>query len=105
MVKKNTTIPPKPGSIMVSLRGRDSGRFMCVISYSSGFAFVADGKLHKLKNLKKKSIKHLKMTDTSLNETQLEHLTDKQLRRIFAGQKFCITKKVNKEAIRWQRKM
>ncbi|MDR0946272.1 MAG: KOW domain-containing RNA-binding protein [Ruminococcus sp.] len=88
-----------PGCIAVSKKGRDSGKFMCVIRIENNFVYVADGKTHKLKNLKKKSIKHLKMTDTLLNETTLNNLTDKNLRRIFAA------KKVNKEADLWQRKM
>lgn len=68
----------KTGSVVVSSAGHDKGRFMVVVGADGGFVFVADGKERKLGSPKKKNIKHIRKT---LSSIELEGLTDKKLRQ------------------------
>ena len=68
----------RPGSVVISSAGHDSGRPMVVTGADGGFVFVADGKERKLDSPKKKNIKHVRMT---LSFIELEGLTDKRLRQ------------------------
>jgi ribosomal protein L14E/L6E/L27E len=71
----------KVGSVVYSAAGHDKGGQFVVIKLEGDFAFIADGGERKLESPKKKRIKHLKITNTSLEMTK--KLTDKELRRIF----------------------
>lgn len=68
----------KPGAVVISSAGHDSGRPMLVVGADGGFVFVADGKERKLNSPKKKNIKHVRVT---LSSIELEGLTDKRLRQ------------------------
>ena len=68
----------KIGNIVISSAGHDSGRPMLVVGADGGFVFVADGKERKLDSPKKKNIKHVRRT---LSTIELEGLTDKKLRQ------------------------
>ena len=68
----------KSGSVVISSAGHDQGRFMVVVGADGGFVFVADGKERKLDSPKKKNIKHVRKT---LSTIELEGLTDKKLRQ------------------------
>ena len=72
------------GRIVRSCAGRDKGNFLVVIRADERFVYVADGKERKLASLKKKSLKHVKPTNTVIDT---ESLTDKKLRSVI--QKFC----------------
>ncbi|MEG1528495.1 MAG: KOW domain-containing RNA-binding protein [Clostridia bacterium] len=48
------------GCVVYSKMGRDSGKYYMVVSLADQYAYIADGNLRKLKNPKKKNIKHIK---------------------------------------------
>lgn len=68
----------KAGSVIISSAGRDRGKAMVVVGADGGFVFVADGKERRLDSPKKKNIKHIRKT---LSSIELEGLTDKKLRQ------------------------
>ena len=47
------------GDIVFSKMGRDQGRYYIVVDVNEKFAFIADGKLHKIQKPKKKKFRHL----------------------------------------------
>ena len=51
----------KPRDIAISLAGHDKGRAYVVLKTDGSFAYLADGKIRKLANPKKKSLKHLRL--------------------------------------------
>lgn len=68
----------KTGSVVLSSAGHDKGRLMLVVGADGGRILVADGKERKLCSPKKKNIKHIQGT---LSSIELEGLTDKRLRQ------------------------
>ena len=66
-----------PGQIVISKCGRDKGKAFIVFKLSDenynifnnaelsqfDYVFIADGKIRKIENLKKKKIKHIELTD------------------------------------------
>ena len=66
------------GQVVISLTGRDKGRYMAVIRQEPGFAYVADGKTRHISQPKKKNIKHLAATKTNVDIEKIEN--DKSLR-------------------------
>lgn len=67
------------GQIVLSAAGHDKGMFFVVMEIKGGFAFIADGKRRKVNSPKRKSLKHLKPTNTVINPA---NLTDKKLRSV-----------------------
>lgn len=67
------------GRIVRSCAGRDKGNFLVVIRSDDSFVYVADGKERKLSSPKKKSLKHIRPTNTVIDT---ESLTDKKLRSV-----------------------
>lgn len=51
------------GSLVFSAAGRDKGKEFLVLSVEENICFVADGKLRKAENPKKKKLKHLMGTN------------------------------------------
>lgn len=53
------------GQLVVSLAGRDKGCICAVVGSADeeGFVYIADGRLRKVENPKKKKLKHLKPID------------------------------------------
>ncbi len=47
------------GDLVRSEAGRDAGRYYFVVSVEDNFAYICNGKLHKVQKPKKKKIKHL----------------------------------------------
>lgn len=47
--------------IVVSLAGRDEGRLFFVLATDGVYAMIADGKVRKLENPKRKKLKHLRL--------------------------------------------
>lgn len=68
----------KAGSVVLSSAGHDKGRFMLVVGADGGRVFLADGKERKLASPKKKNIRHVRAT---LSSIELDGLTDKKLRQ------------------------
>jgi ribosomal protein L14E/L6E/L27E len=75
----------KVGTVVISAAGHDKGNMFVAVKLEGDFAFIADGLIRKLEKPKRKRIKHLKITNTSLDMTKT--LTDKELRRLFSGNK------------------
>ncbi|MDR0904237.1 MAG: KOW domain-containing RNA-binding protein [Ruminococcus sp.] len=75
----------KVGTVVYSAAGHDKGNMFVTVGLEGDFAFIADGNERKLEKPKRKRIKHLKITNTSLDMTKT--LTDKELRRIFSANK------------------
>lgn len=67
------------GQIAKSISGHDKGLFFVVIGFDGGFALIADGKCRKAEKPKRKSLKHLRMTNTVI---ELDNLTNKKLRSV-----------------------
>jgi ribosomal protein L14E/L6E/L27E len=58
----------KPGSVVVSTAGRDSGKtFMVVKTLDDNYVYIADGTLRRLEKPKKKKVKHLAVTSHTLD--------------------------------------
>lgn len=50
----------KENCVVVSTKGKDINKLYAVIKIEGNFAFVTDGKVKDLNNLKRKNLKHLK---------------------------------------------
>ena len=51
------------GSIVLSLAGRDKGNYFIVTEIKDNFAYIVDGKIHKVENPKLKKLKHMAEQD------------------------------------------
>jgi len=58
------------GDVVISTAGRDKGNLFLVVKIETDRAFIADGKIRKINNLKKKNVKHLKKIGTA-NEKEI----------------------------------
>ena len=81
--------------IVISLAGRDQGKFFYVIDTEENFVLIADGKGRKLENPKRKKLKHVRRV--SRTETRVatkilngDKVLNSELRRDLAtfGQQF-----------------
>ena len=50
---------PQVGDVVLSLAGRDKGRMFFVLDVTDGYALIADGKLRRAGEPKRKKLKHL----------------------------------------------
>lgn len=66
------------GRIVMANAGRDKGRFFVVTGGGEEYLLIADGKTRKLASPKRKSLKHLKLTNTVVEVPS----TDKALRAV-----------------------
>lgn len=66
------------GRIVISMAGRDKGRYQAVVDITDEYALVADGNLRKISEPKRKNPKHLSLTKTVFSGNTLEN--DKLLR-------------------------
>ena len=66
------------GSIVRSTAGHDADGFYAVTSVQEGYVSLADGKVRKLERPKRKSIKHIRKTNTVLDASSMK--TNKKLR-------------------------
>ena len=71
------------GSVVRACAGRDAesryGGFFVVTGVSYGYCFIADGKTRKLAAPKRKNLKHIRLTGSMIN---LSDITDKKLRTL-----------------------
>jgi ribosomal protein L14E/L6E/L27E len=81
--------------IIVSLAGRDKGKYFFVLNVDGGYALLADGKTRRLENPKRKKLKHLRLAarmDSMVANKILagDVVLNSELRRDLAvnGQKF-----------------
>jgi ribosomal protein L14E/L6E/L27E len=63
------------GNIIISKVGRDKGKIFIVVKIEKGYVYLADGKLRKIQNPKKKKIKHVQPTNKVINnlKTKIEN--------------------------------
>ena len=54
------------GSLVYSIAGRDKGVLFLVLKREGDFVYLADGKLRRTENPKKKKLKHVNKTNTLL---------------------------------------
>lgn len=63
------------GSFVISRKGRDAGRMFIVTAIDGEYAALVDGMLRKIKNPKRKKLRHTEQT--LLPEMNIDGLTDK----------------------------
>ena len=66
--------------IVISKSGRDKGKWFAVIKTEGNFVYIANGKLRKIENPKKKNIKHVAETKMTINIE--ETLSNKKLNKM-----------------------
>ncbi len=71
------------GTVVKSIAGRDKDRFYAVVSADDDWMWIADGKVRKLANPKKKNKKHLRETKLQIDLSVV--LSDKSLRKALTG--------------------
>lgn len=69
----------KKGMIVKAIAGRDKDKFFAVKDVDSSYAYIVNGKSRKYCTPKRKSLKHLRITNTVID---MEDITDKKLRRM-----------------------
>ena len=67
------------GCVVKSLAGRDRDRFYAVLATDENYVYLADGKLHRLAQPKRKNPRHLQKTLVRMDEDTLQ--ADGRLRR------------------------
>ena len=61
----------KRGTVVVSLAGRDKGKFLAVMREENGLVILCDGKERPIDRPKSKNFRHVEATDASLTEAEL----------------------------------
>ena len=69
----------KKGTVVYSKAGRDKGDFQVVVNCYEGYVEVCDGKYRPLERVKRKNLKHIKVTNSMINEENM--LTNKSIRK------------------------
>lgn len=67
------------GRVVISKAGRDKGNLFVIISVKDDKVYIADGKLHKIENPKKKNCKHLQFTNKLLC---IDNISNKKLKKM-----------------------
>lgn len=67
------------GAVARSSAGRDKGDFLIIMECSGSYVYVCDGKHRPVDRPKKKSLKHLYVTNTVVGEENM--LTNKLIRK------------------------
>lgn len=67
------------GSVVRSTAGHDKDTYFVVVGVDGRKVFIADGKERKLEKPKCKNIRHISVTDKTLD---LAEITDKKLRKL-----------------------
>lgn len=70
----------RKGKVVISKSGRDKGNLFVIVEVEDNYVYIANGKLRKIENPKKKNIKHIQLTNKSLMLD--EKLTNKQLNKM-----------------------
>ncbi len=66
------------GMFAVSKAGHDKGQMYVIIGEENDMVYLADGKLRKLDNPKKKKLKHLQLVKSNLDADLVEKIINKQ---------------------------
>ena len=67
------------GQVVLSLRGHDKGELFAVKDIANGKVLICDGKGRKLEKPKAKNVKHVALTDVTLDEDSMA--TNRKLRK------------------------
>lgn len=67
------------GAVVRSLKGHDFGRLFVIVKTDDLFVYLIDGARRRKHNPKKKSLKHIEITQTYIPE--FDSLSDKALRK------------------------
>lgn len=68
------------GRLVHSIQGRDNGKsYLVWRELENGFVLLVDGDNRKILNPKKKSVKHLEITDVVLDNIRTKILEDKKI--------------------------
>ena len=82
-----------PGDVVVSTAGRDKDNIFLVVEVKDKFVYLADGKVRKVQNQKKKSAKHIKvilpngLNDLSEKIKRGEQVGNERLYRLLSNKK------------------
>lgn len=72
--------------LIISKSGHDKGRIYIIIDSDEDYVYLADGRLRKLSNLKKKNKKHVQLTnyisDELIEKKEKNLLIDEDVKRI-----------------------
>lgn len=71
------------GSVVRARRGRDNGKYFCVVAIDGGFCWLRDGKSRPLDNPKRKNIRHITITNHILTTDALK--SDVDLKKALEG--------------------
>lgn len=80
------------GDLVISLAGRDKGKNFLVVKVEKNNAYLVDGKVRKVGNLKKKNIKHIKsvlvanLNDFAIKIQRGETIGNKRINRLIKAQ-------------------
>lgn len=66
------------GRLVVSTAGHDRDTYYVVLSQKEGFVYLSDGKYHPIEKQKKKSIKHVEVYMTSIQEELYRRIINKE---------------------------
>ncbi len=67
------------GSVVISEAGHDKGSLFVAVNSKDGYIYICDGKERKLEKPKRKNIKHIRLTDQTID---LNEITNKKLRKL-----------------------
>ena len=69
------------GNVVLSVQGRDKGMYFVVVGLDAkkGYVYLADGGMRKLNAPKKKNVKHVNYSGTTLESIALKLKTDKKV--------------------------
>lgn len=76
---KRSMVINMTGMFAVSRAGHDKGQMYVVIREDDDFAYLADGKIRKLENPKKKKKKHLQIVKTDTDKVLQEKIVNGQI--------------------------
>ena len=73
------------GNLVISIAGRDKGRYFLVMKIDEKYVYLCDGKKRKIDKIKKKKIKHVQKTNYFSKELSEKinnnyEITNKQIR-------------------------
>ena len=69
----------KEGQVVLSLRGHDKGELFAVKEIANGKVLICDGKGRKLEKPKAKNVRHVALTEVTLDEDSMA--TNRKLRK------------------------
>ena len=69
----------KEGQVVLSLKGHDKGELFAVKDIANGKVLICDGKGRKLEKPKAKNVRHVALTEVTLDEDSMA--TNRKLRK------------------------